>query len=62
MQNVISAIDALKIVLQTEEALRQAAETEWANGNHNGTMKQAHDISIQQVIAAAKNLANLSDS
>jgi hypothetical protein len=62
MQNLVNALDALKIVLQTETALRQAAQIEWANGNQNGPMKQAHDAVIQQVLAAAQHLLSLSNS
>jgi hypothetical protein len=60
MTNLVSAIDALRLVLQTEASLRQAADIEWAAGNQNGPMKQAHDATIQQVLAAAQNLIALS--
>lgn len=62
MQTLTDAIDALRIALQTEMALRQATNIEWANGDQNGPMKRAHDISIQQIIIASKNLVNLSNS
>jgi hypothetical protein len=60
MNNLVDAMDVLKNALLTEAVLRQSANTEWANGVQNGSMKQAHDQAIQQVIQAAENLIQLS--
>ena len=43
MNDIVSAMDALKITLETESALRQATNVEWANGNQHGPMRAAHD-------------------
>ena len=60
MQNIVDALNALKIVVDEETTLRQAANIEWANGMKNGPMKQAHDSVIQQVVIAAKALIAIS--
>lgn len=62
MQNLINAIEVLRNSINTEETLRQAARVEWANENKEGPMKQAHDIAIQNVISASKNLIALVDT
>lgn len=59
MNDIVSAMDALKITLETESALRQATNMEWANGNQHGPMRAAHDQAVQQVIQAAKYLISL---
>ena len=60
MQNLIDIIDLLQESLKTENVLRQAANAEWATGNHNGPMKIAHDAAIQQVVLLAKSLVAIS--
>ena len=54
--NVVSQLDFLKYTVDTELTLRNAANMEFNNGQHNGPMNSAHSQSILNVIAAAKQL------
>jgi len=60
MNNVVNELNYLKKTLDTELVLRGATETEFNQGIQNGPMRQAHDQSILNVIAAAQLLVNAS--
>lgn len=61
MLDLINAIDYLKSLIDTETALRQAANVEWSTGNHNGPMKIAHDAILLQIVEASKGLIAVGD-
>jgi len=54
--DLLNAIDALKKRVDTETALRSAANDEWQSGERNGPMRAAHDQSLKNVVAAAQAL------
>lgn len=56
MKNLVDNLNYLKKTIDTESALRSAAETEFNQNIHNGPMSAAHLKSIQDVIAAAQLL------
>jgi hypothetical protein len=58
--SLTDALDALRNAVQLEATLRQAVSVEWAtSGNSNGPMRQAHDMSIANSVAAARRLVEL---
>jgi hypothetical protein len=61
MKNIVNELDVLRNSLSTEEALREAANTEWANIQVAGPMMEAHDASIKSVLLAAKRLIEKSE-
>jgi hypothetical protein len=53
MSDLVDQLDALRLALETELTLRQAASAEWARGNTVGPMSAAHDVSIKSAVEAA---------
>ena len=50
-------LDQLSNAMKTEVELRKAAAIEWANGNKNGPMIQAHEDIVNQIIELARKIA-----
>lgn len=58
MKNIVTEMNALKKLLDTEAMLRAAASSEFDNGVQNGVYKQAHDQTILAVVSAAQVLVD----
>lgn len=56
MNNIVNELDALRNAVAAEKMLRDATQTEFNQGVQNGPMRQAHDQSILNVLAAAQAL------
>lgn len=60
MKSLVDALDRLKNACDVEATLRKSAALEWARGEQDGAMKRIHDAQINECIAAAQALVDLS--
>lgn len=58
MDNIVIEMDALRMALNTECALRAETQKEFDNGEQHGVFRSAHDQCILTVLSAAQALVN----
>lgn len=57
--DIVNALDVLAREVEAEQALRVLSGSDWANGQREGAMIEAHRSSVARVRAAARALLEL---